>query len=45
MAERKLPGGILPSYDDLARLEEIEREKSMELTIYEPQKAFSHSYE
>jgi glycosyl-4,4'-diaponeurosporenoate acyltransferase len=29
----------------LARLEEIEREKSMELRIYEPQKAFSHSYE
>ena len=29
----------------LARLEEIERKKTMELRIYEPQKAFSHSYE
>jgi len=29
----------------LARLEEMEREKTMELGIYEAQQAFSHSYE
>jgi len=29
----------------LARLEEIEQKKSMEIGIYEPQEAFSHSYE
>ena len=29
----------------LARLEEIEQKKVMEIRIYEPQKAFSHSYE
>jgi hypothetical protein len=28
----------------LARLEELEQENALELRIYEPQEAFSHSY-